>query len=221
MMITQLYLRGERVNRSPVEVMVTVPAAALHGGDGLGGVGESALDQAAVRRLSCDAGVVEVSEDGAGVPLSVGRKRRTIAGAIKRALWKRDTACRFPGCTNHVFLEGHHIRHWADGGETELGNLVMLCSHHHRFVHEYGYTIELLEDGPRFRDRSGTVVTAVAERVKPADLGWPVIRARNGRLGARSAWEGTPVSYGRIVGHLAFADRQAELPEPTPPGSPR
>jgi hypothetical protein len=161
--------------------------------------------------LSCDAGVVEVREDREGVPLAVGRKRRTISGAIKRALLKRDTACTFPGCTNHVFLEGHHIRHWADGGETKMDNLLMLCSHHHRFVHEYGYVIELGDDGrPRFRDRTGKVVTAVTARVMPADLGWPAIRARNAgtTIRTRSMWDGTPVAYGRVVGHLAFADRR-------------
>jgi hypothetical protein len=63
----------------------------------------------AALRLGCDAGVVEVVEDEQGVPLSVGRKRRTIAGALKRALCKRDSACTFPGCTHRIFLEGHQI----------------------------------------------------------------------------------------------------------------
>jgi hypothetical protein len=208
MMIAQMYLRGEQVNRSPVEVRVTIPVGVLHEGDEIGCVGESGIEREAARRLSCDAGVVEVKEDQEGVPLAVGRKRRTISGAIKRALLKRDTACTFPGCTNHVFLEGHHVRHWADGGETKMENLVMLCTHHHRFVHEYGYSIEMVDGRPRFRDRAGTVVTAVTERAVPADLGWPTIRARNAEvtMRTRSAWDGTPVAYGRVVGHLAFAD---------------
>jgi hypothetical protein len=87
-------------------------------------LGERIAEQA----LACDAGVVDVIEDGCGTPLSVGRKRRTIAGALKRALHKRDRTCTYPGCANHLYLEGHHIKHWADGGETSLDNGLLLCS---------------------------------------------------------------------------------------------
>ena len=58
---------------------------------------------------------------------------------MRRALKARDGGCRFPGCTNHKFVDGHHIRHWADGGETRLDNLVLLCRHHHHLVHEGGF----------------------------------------------------------------------------------
>jgi hypothetical protein len=164
------------------------------------------------RRATADgAGVVEVTEDEHGAPLSVGRKRRTIPGSIRRALWKQDSACTFPGCTNHVFLEGHHIRHWAEGGETSLENLVMLCSHHHRFVHEYGYAIEMGREGhPQFRDPDGRLAVAVPERPVPADLGWPAIRAANAGLDIDAStppcWDGTRISYHRVVDGLAFAD---------------
>ena len=74
-------------------------------------------------------------------------------GAQARAAQARPLV-RFPGCTNRLFLEGHHIQHWADGGETSLSKYALLvCSVHHRHVHEYGYTIELGPDQrPRFRD---------------------------------------------------------------------
>jgi hypothetical protein len=65
----------------------------------VGEMGESFVSEEAARRLSCDAGVVEVVEDEHGTPLSVGRKRRTIAGALKRALHKRDRMCTYPGTT--------------------------------------------------------------------------------------------------------------------------
>ncbi|MEO6271395.1 MAG: DUF222 domain-containing protein, partial [Lautropia sp.] len=71
------------------------------------------------RRLSCDASLVTLIEDNTGRPLNVGRKTRTIPPAIRRALRSRDTSCRFPGCTHTRFLDGHHIRHWAQGGETK------------------------------------------------------------------------------------------------------
>lgn len=67
--------------------------------------------------------------------LSVGRRTRTIPPHIRRALEERDRGCRFPGCASR-FTEAHHVRHWADGGETSLSNLLLLCRRHHRAVHE-------------------------------------------------------------------------------------
>jgi hypothetical protein len=90
-------------------------------------MGESFVSAEAARRLSCDAGMIEVVEGEHGTPLSVGRKRRTITGSLKRALHKRDTTCTYPGCTHRIFLEGHHIKHGADGGETRLHNTALLC----------------------------------------------------------------------------------------------
>lgn len=67
--------------------------------------------------------------------------RRAIPSAIGRALRIRDGGCRFPGCQNRRFVDGHHIRHWAEGGETSLANLVLLCRRHHRLVHEGGVEV--------------------------------------------------------------------------------
>ena len=201
---------------APIEITLTIPKSSLNGEMAdpveVGELGESFLSTETARRLSCDAGVVEVVENEHGAPLSVGRKRRTIAGALKRALRKRDGACRFPGCTNHIFLEGHHIKHWADGGETRLMNTALLCSLHHRYVYEYGYTIELGPDQrPRFRDPHGRQVAEMPARPIRADLGWPQIRAMNEPLAIHAGtiagpWDGTLVDYGRIVGHLASAN---------------
>jgi 5-methylcytosine-specific restriction endonuclease McrA len=102
------------------------------------------------RRSSCDAGVVHWLEDKKGEPLSVGRKTRTIPPAIRRALQRRDQGCRFPGCTCSRFVDAHHITHWADGGETNMDNLVLLCRRHHRLVHEEGFGVHTLVDGQIF-----------------------------------------------------------------------
>ena len=59
----------------------------------------------------------------------------------------RDRGCAFPGCAHTRFLHGHHIRHWLHGGETSVDNLVMLCTAHHRLVHEGGWTIARDDDG--------------------------------------------------------------------------
>ena len=98
------------------------------------------------RRLACDAGKVVMEHDSEGKILDVGRRTRTIPTAIRRALTARDEGCQFPGC-GLKFCEAHHLKHWADGGETSLDNLVLLCRRHHRAVHEEGYRIEHTEDG--------------------------------------------------------------------------
>jgi hypothetical protein len=81
-----------------------------------------------------------------GEVVEVGARTRTIPPALRRALLHRDPGCRFPGCSVRVG-EGHHVRHWADGGPTTLSNLALLCRRHHRTVHEEGYTITRGSDG--------------------------------------------------------------------------
>ncbi|MBL4799113.1 MAG: DUF222 domain-containing protein [Oleispira sp.] len=90
----------------------------------------------AAKRLACDASLLVVKEDSAGNILDIGRKTRIIPPAISRALDIRDGGCQFPGCCESRYVEGHHIKHWADGGETKLDNLVTLCKYHHRELHK-------------------------------------------------------------------------------------
>lgn len=114
-----------------VHVPVDAPATLQHGG---------AIPIDAARRLCCDAAVVPVSHDASGHVLDIGRRTRMIPPAIRRALSIRDKErCRFPGCTHTHFLHAHHIEHWAHGGKTCIDNLVLMCSHHHRLVHEGGF----------------------------------------------------------------------------------
>ena len=73
--------------------------------------------------------------------MNIGRKTRTVAPALRRALRLRDYGCRFPGCTQTRYVDAHHIKHWCDGGETSLDNLITLCRYHHRLLHQEGYEI--------------------------------------------------------------------------------
>jgi hypothetical protein len=93
------------------------------------------------RRLACDATVRPVVEDDQGLPVRLGRRRRTVPPHLWRLLKQRDRHCRFPGCGRTRGLHAHHRRHFADGGATDLDNLILLCTRHHRFVHEGGWTI--------------------------------------------------------------------------------
>ncbi|MSQ99548.1 MAG: HNH endonuclease [Xanthomonadales bacterium] len=94
------------------------------------------------RRLGCDCAVVHWHENQNGELLNIGRKSRIIPPAIRRALHRRDGGCRFPGCTCTHYVDAHHIIHWADGGETSMENLVLLCRRHHRLVHEEGFAVQ-------------------------------------------------------------------------------
>jgi hypothetical protein len=127
---------GRTASADHYQIMIHVDQTALTEGRG-----RSDLPVETVRRLGCDGSVVPIVDGTKGVPLSVGRKQRIVSTAIKRALHARDGGCAFPGCTNTLFVDAHHIRHWSQGGETSLENTMLLCSAHHRLVHEGGYTI--------------------------------------------------------------------------------
>lgn len=142
------------------QVVVHVDQAALAGAaEGACELADGpAIAVETARRLACDSSVVRVSEQD-GQPLSVGRRTRSIPPALRRALRRRDYGCRFPGCENHRFVDAHHVRHWAQGGETRLDNLVLLCRRHHRLVHEDGYAVEVVSgDELRFRDPWGAPI---------------------------------------------------------------
>ncbi|RQX02190.1 HNH endonuclease signature motif containing protein [Micromonospora inaquosa] len=121
-------------------------------------LGSGALDTGlqltpeAVRRLACDAAILPAVLGGAGQPLDVGRQRRLISGPLRRALVLRDRGCAFPGCDRPPrWCDGHHIRHWADGGDTSLDNSVLLCGYHHRHLHHGDWSVRLGGDGhPEF-----------------------------------------------------------------------
>jgi hypothetical protein len=118
------------------QLVVHVDETALHGG-----AGRADAPLETVKRLACDASVVVVTEDERGTPLNVGRKQRLVSTPIRRALLARDRHCTFPGCHRTRFVEAHHVHHWVEGGETSVDNLVLLCSFHHRLLHEGGYRI--------------------------------------------------------------------------------
>ncbi|HEV7138950.1 MAG TPA: DUF222 domain-containing protein [Steroidobacteraceae bacterium] len=171
-----------------------------------------------VRRLACDASLVTVIESEDGEPLSVGRRTRAIAPALRVALNARDRGCRFPGCPNTRYVDAHHIRHCAHGGETKPSNLVSLCRFHHRQVHEGRVVIDVLDDGAlRFRKPSGETFESVGapEHTLPLSS-WHAVIADNQRRGlaidARTAttrWTGESMDYQIAIDSLLFRERRA------------
>jgi hypothetical protein len=164
----------------------------------------------ALRRVACDCGLVAVSGDGD--KLNIGRRSRSIPPAIRRALMLRDRGCAFPGCTHDRFLHGHHIRHWLHGGETSVENLSLLCTHHHRLVHEGGWSLARTAEGELcFRAPDGKQLSAVPAREATEDAltflhEWADERELH--LGADTntpLWDGTRPDYDWAVAALAGA----------------
>ncbi len=158
------------------------------------------------QRLACDASHVVMQHGRDGRVVEVAARSRTIPPALRRALHHRDRGCRFPGC-GVAFGQGHHIRHWAQGGPTTLSNLALLCRRHHRAVHEEGYQVDRRSDGElRFRRPDGQLLPEVPPAAPvPAD---PVqaVRARHVaqglRLHARTAtpgWLGEHLDVGWAI----------------------
>jgi hypothetical protein len=109
----------------------------------------------------------------------------------------RDQGCRFPGCCNARYIDMHHIKHWASGGETKPSNLVSLCRFHHRAVHEGGFDVVILDDGGlRFVSPDGEAVDRVHPgcRQPPGEAaGLPV-----GKF--RECWRGDRMDLDLAVG---------------------
>jgi hypothetical protein len=100
-----------------------------------------------VERLLCTASVQTVVEDDRGNVVQLGERSRLAPAWMERQVRYRDRGCMFPGCGARRFTEAHHIRWWRDGGRTTLENLALICSFHHRLVHEHGWHLERRRDG--------------------------------------------------------------------------
>ena len=137
-------------------VVIHVDADVLGGDSGAALVEDGPLlPTETARRLGCD-GRWQLFADFEGETVGIGRMSRRVPASLLRALRLRDRCCRFPGCERTGWLHAHHLIHWANGGDTDLDNLILLCGHHHRFVHEGGWTISGDSNGAvRFITRHG------------------------------------------------------------------
>src|SRR5438445_147790 len=158
-------MKGDALMNTASSVSIApIAAPAIGSVEALGRLGDEIAELAAggarvpaetSQRLACDASRVVMRHDPDGRVTAIGARTRTIPPALRRALQHRDHGCRYPGC-GRSFGQGHHIRHWANGGPTTLSNLTLLCRRHHRAVHEEGYQVERRHDGAlRFRHPDG------------------------------------------------------------------
>jgi hypothetical protein len=161
-----------------VHVDVEARAAALHLGP--------LLSDAERQYLTCDA-TCEVWFERDGRPIGVGRATRTVSRRLRRALEHRDPTCAVPGCEATRGLHAHHIRHWEDGGPTELANLVLLCAFHHRAHHRGDITITGPAEDLTVTDSDGQLLSAASLARAPTRPP-PDVPPCPGPTGERADW---------------------------------
>jgi hypothetical protein len=136
--------------------------------------------------LTCDA-TCEVWFERAGQPIGAGRSTRLINRRLRRALEHRHPTCAVPGCGATRGLHAHHLRHWEDGGATELDNLVLLCPYHHRLHHRGVITITGHPDRLVVTDRDGQPL-GPGSLARPPTQPPPAVPAYPGPTGERADW---------------------------------
>ncbi len=183
-------ISGTRAERTQVMLHVDADTLSETGEPGISELEDGTrVSAATARRMACDTGVVKVTVDDKGSSkryrghvrrvsvLDAGRRKRTVPPALRRALEVRDRGCRYPGCGLR-FTDAHHIRHWADGGETSLPNLVLLCRRHHRAVHEGGMRVCMDRNQKVvFLTPNGTAIADVAPRSSTTLIRRPTARS--------------------------------------------
>ncbi len=117
--------------------------------------------EAALHEASDVPGAYVDGGDATGVPIALGRRIRTVPAHLHRLLRHRDRHCRAPGCHRTRGLHAHHVVHWADGGPTELANLILLGNRHHHLLHEHRWQIRgdpARPESVEFRHRDGGAI---------------------------------------------------------------
>ena len=178
----------------------------------------TAIAAETARRLCCDAGIVPVVDGPNGEPLSVGRRTRSIPPAVRRL----EPRPRVPLPRLPHRLHGHHVKHWANDGETSLDNLILLCPTHHRLVHEGGFDVQRLDDGAfRFVNPHGL---AIKPPRRQATSSPDTIIVQNESLGlaidcetATAHWHGERIDYDHaLMVTMASWDSGDTVPEAGP-----
>jgi len=161
-----------------VHLDVAARAAALHLGP--------LLSDAERQYLTCDA-TYEAWFERDGELIGAGRHTRQISRRLRRALEHRHRSCAVPGCGATRGLHAHHIRHWEDGGPTDLANLVLLCPYHHRAHHRGAITITGTATTLTVTDTDGRALGS-GSLARPPKGPPPDVPPCTGPLGERADW---------------------------------
>lgn len=77
----------------------------------------------------------------------LGRSRHDPRPALRQLVSTIDgERCRLSCCTRRRRLHAHHVTPWAQGGATDLANLVLLCPRRHTLLHAEGFLLVLLAE---------------------------------------------------------------------------
>ncbi|HYJ76182.1 MAG TPA: HNH endonuclease signature motif containing protein, partial [Kineosporiaceae bacterium] len=99
--------------------------------------------------LACNARLRRLVLDDRGAALRLGRAVRLATPAQKQALYGRDLGCVIPGCgVPGDLCEIHHVVAWADGGPTDIDNLVLTCPRHHAEITDGTWEVEMIDGVP-------------------------------------------------------------------------
>ncbi|MET8761487.1 DUF222 domain-containing protein [Lentzea sp. NPDC004782] len=153
--LVDLMLRADQLPEhggEPVTLTVTMRYEDLADklGQGMLDNGER-IAAAEVRRLACGAGIIPLVLGERSQPMDIGRKTRSFPAGIRRVLVARDKGCAFPSCGRPPkHCDAHHIRHWANGGDTSVKNAVLLCRHHHTLIHRSEWEVRMVHGLPTF-----------------------------------------------------------------------
>ncbi|MCV7298635.1 DUF222 domain-containing protein [Mycobacterium barrassiae] len=144
------------------------------------------LTDAERRYLTCDA-TAEVWFHRDGNLIGAGRSTRLINRRLRRALEHRHPTCAVPGCGATRGLHAHHLKHWEDGGLTEMNNLILLCPYHHRMHHRGEITITGPPERLTVTDDTGQTLSP-ASLARPPTTPPPNVPPCPGPLGERAQW---------------------------------
>jgi hypothetical protein len=200
-------------------VIITTQEQLERGPDGVGGFlpDGTPMPLHVARMLAADGARVDVVMGEDGELLDIGRRTRAIPPAIGRALWLRDGGCRVPGCGRRRHLHAHHIEGWADGGPTKLSNLVLVCSGHHRMLHEGRLAAEVRDQKILFIDQRGRAMPGVPPSAATGhDLEELEFFLQEAELHidastSLSRWDGTKVPIAEMLQWIFIAEQTGAL----------
>lgn len=138
-------------------LVVTVDEQTLRGETDRAGITEfgTSVSAGQLRELACNAAILPAVMNGQSQVLDQGRAKRHHTAAQRIALAQRDHGCAYPGCDRPPgWTEAHHAIPWSHNGDTNLDTGVLLCSHHHHFVHDARILIRFTDGTPEFLIKS-------------------------------------------------------------------
>lgn len=193
------------------QLIVTIPFADLRNGIrgcglSLGRTDTAVLDPETVRKIGCDADILFATLGARGQPLALGRKRRLVTNSQLKVLWLRDDGCTYPAChAPPAWSDAHHIRHWIDGGRTDIDNLTLLCGRHHTTVRQLGAGANLTHECVFVGTCDATTGLWLATRRGARES--PVPHCIWSVLGSTRAWASPTAPPGQVRAGCADSDR--------------